>query len=248
MTTTIPADGVKDFNRPDPLVQFLRAPFHARSYTGLIYLMLSMPLGIVYFTFLTTGLALGVGMLITVIGLPVLGLTLWGGWWLAALERQMAIGLLGAKVPPMGPTPFRSGLGFRHDLEAFLSNSVTWTGMLFLGLKLPLGLISFVLAVTLIALSTSFLLVPFAYPMSLIEMDSVILWWVDSPGEAALCFLVGLLLSYVSLLILNGLAAFWKAVAVAMLGGERHVAPGAGKPMALAPVEPVSVEPEAPAE
>jgi hypothetical protein len=232
MTTSIPADQVQDVSRPDPIVQFLRAPFHARSYANLIYLLLSMPLGLFHFTFLSTGLSLAFGLLITVVGLPILGLTLWGSWWLAALERQMAIGLLGAEVPPMGPTPFRSGMGFRHDLEEFLGNRVTWTGMLYLGLKFPLGLVTFTLAVTLIAFSTSFLLVPFLYPLSFIEWDSVLLWWVDTPAEAALCFAAGLLFTYASLLILNGLAALWKALAVAMLGSERY----AGEPSPPAPL------------
>ena len=242
MTTTIPADELQDVKRPDPFVQFLLAPLHARSYTNLIYLLLSLPLGIFHFTFLATGLSLAGGLIITLVGLPILGLTLWGGWWLAAMERRLAIGLLGAEVPPPGPTPFRSGLGFRHDLEAFLRNRVTWTGMLYLGLKLPLGLVSFTLAVTLIAVSMSFLLVPFLYPLSLIEWDSIILWWVDTPAEAALCFLVGLVFTYASLLILNGLAALWKVLAVWMLGSEQHAAPA---PPA-APVE--QAEPEAPAE
>src|SRR5687768_16462926 len=116
MTTSIPADQVKDLSRPDPLVQFLRAPLQARSYANLIYLLLSMPLGLVHFTFLTTSLSLAGGLMITLIGLPILGLTLLVSWWLAALERWMVIGLLGAEVPPMGQTPFRSGKGFRHDL------------------------------------------------------------------------------------------------------------------------------------
>ncbi len=240
MTTTLPADAVKDLNRPDPIVQFLRAPFHARSYANLIYLLLSMPLGIIYFTFLATGLSVSFGLLITLVGLPLLGLTLLGSWCLAALERQLAIGLLGAKVPPMGPAPFRSGKGFRHDLEEFLSNPVTWTGMLYLCLELPLGVITFTLAVSLIAVSTSFLLVPFLYPFSFIEWDSILLWWVDTPGEAALCFAAGLLFTYASLLILNGLAAFWRTLAVALLGNERYAAP--------APVAPVPVEPAPPAE
>jgi hypothetical protein len=225
MTSSISADDVKDLNRPDPIVQFLLAPFHARSYTNLIYLLLSMPLGTFHFTFLATGLSLALGLMITVLGLPVLGLTLLGSWWLAALERRMAIGLLGAEVPPMGPTPFRGGQGFRRDLEDFLGNRVTWTGMLYLGLKFPLGIVSFVLVVTLISLSFSFLLVPFLYSLSFIEMDSVLLWWVDTPAEAALCFLVGIVFTYASLLVSNGLAALWKVVAVAMLGSERHAPP-----------------------
>jgi Putative sensor len=228
MNATMSADeiqGAQIARRSDPLAQFFLAPFHARSYTSLIYLLLSLPLGVVYFTFLATGLSAGAGLLITLLGLPIVGLTLLGSWWLAALERQMAIGLLGAEVPPMGPKPFQSGQGIRRDLEDFLSNRVTWTGMLFLGLKLPLGVVSFVMAVTLIALSFSLLLVPFLYPFRFMEWDSGILWWVDSPAEAALCFAIGLVCTYVSLLLLNGLAVLWKKLATGMLGSGRFLSP-----------------------
>lgn len=221
-------------NRTDPIAQLLLAPFHARSYTNLLYLLLAFPLGTAYFVFLVTGLSLGIGTLITVLGLPVLGLTMVASWWLSALERQIAIGLLGAKVPPMGPAPFQSGKGFRHDLQEFLTNKVTWTGMLYLGLKFPLGVLSFVLAIVLISVSMSFLLVPFLYPLSFIELDGVLLWWVDSPAEAAVCFVAGLLFTYASLIILNGLATVWKMLSVWMLGSEHYAAPAAPAP-ALAP-------------
>ncbi len=209
--------------RRDPLVQIALSPFQARSYTNLVFLLLAMPLGLFYFTFLSIGLTLGLGTLITLLGLPVLLLTLWGGWWLAAMERRLAMGLLGAEVPPMGPTPFRSGQGFQHDLGAFLRSRVTWTGLLYLALKFPLGLFSFVTAVTTISVSMSFLLVPVLYPLSFLEWDGVMLWWVDSPAEAGLCFLIGLLLTYVSLLLLNGLAALWKKLATVTLGGGASV-------------------------
>lgn len=211
--------------RRDPIAQWFLAPFHARSYTNLIYLLLSLPLGLVYFVFLATGLSAGTGLLITLLGLPIVGLTLWGSWWLSVLERHLAIGLLGAEVPPMGPKPFRGGQNFRRDLEQFLGNRVTWTGLLFLGLKLPLGIVSFVMVVTLVAVSSSFLLVPFLYPLSFVEWDGVMLYWVDSPAEAVLCFVAGLLFTYVSLLLLNGLAAVWKMLAVAALGSARYQAP-----------------------
>jgi len=231
MTASIPADQAQDVNRPDPIAQFLLAPFQARSYANLIYLLLSLPLGIFHFTFVVTGLSTGVGMLITVLGVPIIGLTLWGGWWLSALERQIAISLLGAKVPPMGTAPFSTGQGFRRDIEEFLGNQITWTGLIFLSLKFPLGLFSFVLTVTMIAVSTSLLLVPFLYPLSFIEWDGPIFMWVDSPGEAALCFFAGLLFTYVSLLLLNGLAAFWRWFAVVTLGSARYAEPSAPAPL-----------------
>jgi hypothetical protein len=235
MNASMPADAVQDVQRPDPIAQFFRAPFQARSYTNLLYLLLSLPLGIFHFTFLVTGLSLATGLMITLLGVPILGFTLLASWWLAALERRMAISFLGAEVPPMGPTPFQSGQGFRRDLEDFLGNRVTWTGLLFLGLKLPLGIFSFVAVVFLVALSMSFLLVPFLYPFSFIEWDGIMLWWVDTPTEAGLCFLAGLLFTYVSLLLLNGLAVLWKGIAATMLGSLRYAAP---VETAVAPVEP----------
>ncbi|HKH48512.1 MAG TPA: sensor domain-containing protein [Thermoanaerobaculia bacterium] len=242
MNASIPADDLREHHDGSPIAQLLRAPFQARSYTNLLYLLLSFPLGISHFTFLTTGLALGLGLMITVLGLPIIVLTLWGSWWFAAMERQLAIGLLGAEVPPMGPTPFHSGQGFRRDLEQFLSNRVTWTGHLFLWLKFPLGLVSFAMVIILIAVSFSFLLVPFLYPLSFIEWDNVLIWWVDSPAEAGLCFLAGLLFTYVSLLLLNGLAALWKVLAVATLGSERF-----REPVQPAPVEAMEAPTESPA-
>ena len=237
MNASIPVDDLHEPRELSPIGQFLLAPFQPRSFTKLLYLLLSFPLGITHFTFLTTGLSLGLGLMITVLGVPIIGLTLLGSWWFAAMERQLAIGLLGAEVPPMGPTPFQNGQRFRRELELFLSNRVTWTGTLFLALKFPLGLFSFFMAVILIAVSFSFLLVPFLYPLSFIEWDGILLWWVDSPAEAGLCFLAGLLFTYVSLLLLNGLAAIWKGLAVATLGSERFREP------ALAAVTPIAFDP-----
>ncbi|HYU34644.1 MAG TPA: sensor domain-containing protein [Thermoanaerobaculia bacterium] len=228
MNALIPAGGLQEgqdapeARRRALVAQLALAPFQARSYTNLVYLLLAFPLGMAYFVFLITGLSLSLGLMITILGLPILGLILLGSWWLAALERRLAIGLLGAAVPPMGTAPFQTGQGFRRDVEEFLGNRVTWTGMIFLALKFPLSLITFVATVTLVALSMSFLLVPFLYPLSFIEWDGVMLWWVDSPAEAGLCFLLGILLTYVSLFLLNGLAMLWKAMATAMLGSERY--------------------------
>lgn len=208
----------------DPIARMFRMPFQARSYTNLIYLLLAFPLGMAYFVFLITALSLGAGLSITIVGLPILGLTFLASWGLTALERRMAIHLLGAEVPPMGPSLGSSGQGFWGDVRQFFGNPVTWTGMLYLLLlKLPLGVVTFVIVTFLVTLSVSFLATPFLYPLSLMETDGV-LWWVDTPGEAALCFLVGLVLAFVSLHLLNGIAWLWRQLSVAMLGNQRFAA------------------------
>jgi hypothetical protein len=213
--------------RRSPFIQFLRAPIEARSYTNLLFLTLAFPLGLAYFIFLTVGLALGVGLTLIWIGLPILALVFAGSWGMTALERQLAIHLLGASVPPMSPmatnapNPPRS---LWRKVQDFLGNPVTWKGMGYLLIKLPLGIVTFTVTVFLLSLSAAFLLAPFAYPLGLLELDGAVLR-IDGPWSALLCGLVGLLIAFLSLHALNGLAWIWRTLASAMLGSERFAAP-----------------------
>src|SRR4030095_769620 len=131
-----------DITLADAVIHFLTAPLRLRTYTNLLYLMLAMPLGILYFVFLTVGLTTGFGLTIVWIGIPILALVFAGSWGLAALERQLAIHALGADVPPMLPPPGsqQSATGLLQRVGAFLSNPVTWKGMAFLLVKFPLGI------------------------------------------------------------------------------------------------------------
>lgn len=202
------------------LKAFFRAPFRPRTYANLLYLALALPLGLVYFIFLSVGLPLGAGLTIVWIGIPILALVLAGSWGLAALERQMAIHALGAEVPPMTPpAPSETRTGWQQ-VKAFLSNPVTWKGMAFLVLKLPLGIVSFTALVGLLATSAAFLLAPVLRQLGAFEIDGLI-WSVDSPGAAWMCSLLGLGLLFVSLNLLNGLAAVWRWAATFLLGSER---------------------------
>ena len=65
-----------------------------QSYLNVVYLLFSFPLGLFYFIFLITGLAVGLSLAVLLIGLVILFLTLWAGRGLAAWERQWSIWLL----------------------------------------------------------------------------------------------------------------------------------------------------------
>src|SRR5581483_3357929 len=135
------------------LRRFAGAPFRLRTYTNLLYLLLAFPLGLAYFIFLAVGLTAGFGLTIVWIGLPILALVFAGSWAFAAFERQAAILLLGADVPPMTPETLPPpSLDTRTAWQRagdFFANPVTWKGMGFLLLKLPLGLVSFAAVVAL---------------------------------------------------------------------------------------------------
>lgn len=215
---------------PDALLHFFKAPFRLRTYTNLLYLALAFPMGLLYFIFLSVGIPLGVGLTLVWIGIPILALVFAGSWGLAALERQIAIHALGAQVPPMSPPPVQTTQSVWERVKAFFSNPVTWKGMAFLLLKLPLGIVSFISTVFLLSASAAFLVVPFVWQWGAdFEADGVILA-VDSWGEAWLCALFGLGLLFVSLNLLNGLALVWRWAATFLLGSERFAAPAPPPP------------------
>jgi hypothetical protein len=228
-----------DTETPKPpagaLARFLRAPIEARSYGNLLFLALAFPTGLAYFVFLSVGLSLGLGLTIVWVGLPILALVVGLSFALAALERQLAIHLLGARVPPMAPTPppdpaVRAGAWQRF--REFLANPVTWKGMGYLAVKFPLGLLSFVVLVTLVALAGAFLAAPFLYtwePIYLFDRP------VDNLGAALACALVGAVLALVSLNLFNLLAAGWRELARALLGSPRFAAANAPLPAEPAP-------------
>lgn len=185
-----------------------------QTYRNLAYLSLTFPLGLVYFIFLVTGFSLGVGLVITLIGIPILAAMLAATWGLAAFERSLANALLDARIPA---TPFMPpGPGFVARVKTLLTSGTTWKGLLYLMLDFPLGIAAFVAEVTLFSLSLGLIALPFYYPRSHIYYAPY--HRVDTLAEALLCVPVGIALFPVALLVLNGLAALYRTLARALLG------------------------------
>lgn len=219
---TYPAEPAEE--RLNGLVRFFTAPVEVRSYTNLFYLLLSFPLGVFYFTFLVTGLATGFALTLIWIGLPILALVFAASFGMAALERRLAIHLLGARVPPMSPPPAAGPQTIWQTIQEFLSNPVTWKGMGYLFLKFPLGILSFVVTITLLSVSAGLLLAPAAYAWGEINL---VFWDVDSYFESFLISAVGVLFLFLSINLLNGLALVWREFAEVMLGSRQFEAPSA---------------------
>ncbi|HYN20290.1 MAG TPA: sensor domain-containing protein [Thermoanaerobaculia bacterium] len=206
----------------DILVRFFMAPVEVRSYTNLFYLLLSFPLGIFYFVFLLTGLSVGLGLTIVWVGLPILAMVFAASWGMAALERRLAMVMLGADVPPMTPQASGVQVDLWTTVKDFLANPVTWKGMGYLFLKFPLGIFSFVLTVTLLSISLGFILAPLAYWFGDIYIP---FWEIDTMGETLILSAMGVLFLLVSMHLLNGLAMIWREIAEVMLGSRRFEVP-----------------------
>ena len=70
-------------------------------------------------------------------------------------------------------------------------------------------------------------------------------WYVDTLPEALLCSLLGILLYFVSLHALNGLAWIWRELATLMLGKKRDVTSAAATPVDGSPTAPAAAASEA---
>ncbi|MBV9711575.1 MAG: sensor domain-containing protein, partial [Ktedonobacteraceae bacterium] len=140
-----------------------------QSYKNMLYLLLSFPLGLCYFVILVPTIMLGIGTLIIWIGVPTLILVMIAWWAAAAFERQHAMSLLQVSIAPMGSAA-PDTMNWWQTLPTRLSNRMTWKTLLYLLLKFPFGLVSFILvtvlpvltiAITLVALVIYVITAPF---------------------------------------------------------------------------------------
>lgn len=204
------------------LKKFFTVFLNKQTYLNIFYLLLAFPLGIAYFVFLVTGFSLGLGLLITLIGIPILLMMILGCWGLSIFERELAIYLLDVKVPPMSTSnePDQSIFG---KLKKILSNSVTWKGLVYLFAKFPIGIATFVVSVTLISTSAALLTAPFTYKIDGFEIIKIGSFHVDSFGEALFAMIAGLFISLISMHAMNILAFILGRFAYIMLGSDQHI-------------------------
>lgn len=201
--------------------QFFRVVGSGQTYLNLLYLLAAFPLGIFYFIFLVTGLSLGFSLSIIWVGIPLLFMVGAGWWALASFERYLAIHLLKEDVPEMA-RPSNQGDNLWARFKEYCANPVTWKSLLYLILKFPLGIVTFVILATVVSLTLAFLSMPFTYE-SLQYFQGVSfgpwlpIWQIDSLTDALLGALIGLILWPVTLHITNGLAWLHAKFAKVML-------------------------------
>jgi hypothetical protein len=81
-------------------MRWLLAPYtERRTYRIRLYLLLGLPVGIFDFVLVVTGLSLGLGLLVTLLGIPILVGTLFVVQALATFERRLAWSLIDAPMP-----------------------------------------------------------------------------------------------------------------------------------------------------
>ncbi len=131
---------------------FLQVIAERQSYKNILYLLLSFPLGLGYFVFLVTAIALGIATSIIWIGIPILILTMSAWWQLATFERYFTMSWLGVEIAPLA---YSSSLSLTRwqRVQTSLANSMTWKTLAYLLAKFLLGIFSLVITITLLPLA-----------------------------------------------------------------------------------------------
>ncbi|MFD5917479.1 sensor histidine kinase [Kitasatospora sp. NPDC058201] len=134
------ADGTKERDVPAE-----RAPLYgARMWRQVGQLLLNLPIGIAGFVFTIVTLSVGLGLSVTVIGLPLLAAGLAGCRAMGGFARRRARSLYNSGVHEPEPVQRRRP-GITGFAIAQLTDALSWRSALYYVLMLPWGILSFTL-------------------------------------------------------------------------------------------------------
>lgn len=203
-------------HEPDFYERFFGVITRPQTYRNLGYVALAFPLGLFYFNFLIVGLSLGVSLAIIWVGLPILALMFFAWQALVSFERALATKLLGVSIPAPRRVPTESS-SLMGRIGAQLRDPVAWKGLVYLFLRFPLGIVSFVALVTWFSLTAALIGTPFIYEMVSVQVGMRV---IGSMNEALFAAFIGVWVGFGGLHVLNGIAAFSGSLAKAMLSGS----------------------------
>jgi signal transduction histidine kinase len=222
---------------PNPFARALRSPFELRTWKETTHLLLNMPVGIATFTVIVTGFALGIGLLITLVGIPILFAMLYVSRAMGWFERGRARLLLDQEVaPPYRPDPTHDRW-WRNPLSR-ATDPATWVEIVYHLLLLPIGIFTFTVAFTVWVLGASLAFLPvyaWALPEPVRLFDAWVKvtignppnvgfaggrsgWVIDTPFEYIVLVLVGVVILLLAPWVVRGLATANRYLVRALLG------------------------------
>ncbi|MEA2400309.1 MAG: hypothetical protein QOK00_712 [Thermoleophilaceae bacterium] len=187
-----------------------------RTYGRIGYMLIAGVLGSIEFVFLVTTISLGVGLAVTLIGIPILIAAVYAWGWLAELERRAIQALTGTRIPnPYRPVPEGGGRWAR--LRARLADPATWKDLAFLALQFPFGLASSIVALTVLGVGIQTLTAPLWYWAL---PDGLGILRIDTLWEALALVPLGVVLLALGIPALSALGRLYISYAEVLLGSN----------------------------
>jgi signal transduction histidine kinase len=169
-------------------VKLLRAPFTRDTARQVEFAVLGLLLAIPGFVFILVAFTVGLGMSLSfagmLIGLPLLMVALLGARQLGAVNRRLAVRLLGVQVEL--PPPLRPQSGAFGRVRAVLTDPVGWRACAYLLLKLLLSVLGAIIVIYLVAWGVPYLTFPIWW--EILHVNGVVphvpgwlMWWKPDP-------------------------------------------------------------------
>lgn len=130
-----------------------------RAWGALLYMLIAFVTGIFYFAWAVTGVSLSISLLIFIFGFPIALLFLLSVRGLALLEGRLVEALLGIRMPRR-PLFSHQEMKWFDRLKTLLTDKATLLMLVYMLLQFVLGTVYFVLMVTVLSFSLSFIAIP----------------------------------------------------------------------------------------
>ncbi|MCK9930023.1 sensor domain-containing protein [Frankia sp. Mgl5] len=150
-----------------------------RTWRRVLFLLLNLPTGLVGFVFVVVWFSVGVGMAVTVVGLPLLTIGLVVTRALGTVERARARVILGLHIPSAS-RPRSASTGAFGRLWAGVADPVGWRHALYFVIRLPWAIVTF--TVTLVLLFVGWPVLP-VVARALAAVDRAMISALLSPSD-----------------------------------------------------------------
>jgi hypothetical protein len=196
---------------------FFGVALDSRTYGALFYMLLALPLGIFYFTWVVAGVSLSLGFAILIIGVPFTIAFIGTIHALSLVEGRLVEALLGERMPRRStPTPAAAPLLTR--IRNVLVDPRTWSTLFYMLLMLPLGILYFSAVVALLSLSLGLVVGAVAHLLQALGLGVWVSIHYGPPGwTAPFAAVFGVLLFFATLHLLRGIGRLHGAIAKTML-------------------------------
>jgi signal transduction histidine kinase len=202
----------------------LAALVAARTWKETAHLLADLPLGIAWFTIVVTGLSVGFGTIVTLIGVPVLvGLLLFSRV-ISAVERTRARALLDADIA--SPFASLSAGSLWQRFKTLIGDGASWKGLAYGLIMLPVGILTFTLAVVMWSVTIAGVTYPlWGWIEPTVANDSDWYLWARAPldgwemaGVLLTGFVGGLIFAVLTPYVVGGLAVMDRGLIRGLLG------------------------------
>jgi len=157
---TVPSLTREDQKQGSWFARFFGVYADPRAWGALLYMLIAFVTGILYFTWAVTGLSLSVSFLIFIFGLPFVILFLLSVHGLTFIEGRLVEALLGVRMPRR-PIFTEKNLKWLERLKQLAMDKRTWLSIVYMIIQFVLGVVYFVLIVTVLSFSFAAVAIPF---------------------------------------------------------------------------------------